>query len=63
MEYYDPQVMFTIPRLAVLSCVLLNPNTVEGYSLLKPYTQQLDSIKSKIKRLDSIGIMNLEREL
>eukprot|EP01134_Creolimax_fragrantissima_P001706 CFRG1706T1 len=63
MEYYDPQVMFTIPRLAVLSCVLLNPNTAEGYSLLKPYTKQLDSIKLKVSRLNSQNMRDLENSL
>lgn len=37
IEGYDPEVMFTIPRLAVLSALLLNPATVEGHSMLAPY--------------------------
>jgi hypothetical protein len=37
IEGYDPEIMFTIPRLAILSALLLNPATVEGHSMLAPY--------------------------
>eukprot|EP00128_Syssomonas_multiformis_P015835 Colp12_sorted_trinity150504_noHs@414 len=36
IDDYEPKVMFTIPRLAVLSGLLLKANSVGGYSMMKP---------------------------
>eukprot|EP00123_Amoebidium_parasiticum_P013921 comp22223_c0_seq1/m.32756 comp22223_c0_seq1/g.32756 ORF comp22223_c0_seq1/g.32756 comp22223_c0_seq1/m.32756 type:complete len:665 (-) comp22223_c0_seq1:619-2613(-) len=63
LEDYDPQVMFAIPRLAILSGLSFNPDTVEGYSMLAPYANQLREIRAKLQRLPKSKVKILEKTL
>eukprot|EP00126_Sphaerothecum_destruens_P009289 Sdes_comp20481_c0_seq1m14812 len=69
IEDYEPSVMFTVPRLAVLSGLLFSIESKSGlpkdHCLAKyiPTFDELPLIKERLKRLDSHEVHMLERKL
>eukprot|EP01135_Chromosphaera_perkinsii_P000759 Nk52_evm47s151 gene=Nk52_evmTU47s151 len=67
IDDYEPSVMFTIPRLAVLSGLLFGVDSEKSHdfclSKFAPSMEEIPVIKSKLSRLNSVDIRDLECRL
>eukprot|EP00127_Corallochytrium_limacisporum_P001648 Clim_evm1s75 gene=Clim_evmTU1s75 len=59
----DPKAFLSVPRLAILSATLLDPKSMEGFSIMKPYVQKLRHIRQQLSLLNEEDLAQLREIL
>eukprot|EP00123_Amoebidium_parasiticum_P021869 comp7524_c0_seq1/m.3189 comp7524_c0_seq1/g.3189 ORF comp7524_c0_seq1/g.3189 comp7524_c0_seq1/m.3189 type:complete len:674 (-) comp7524_c0_seq1:763-2784(-) len=63
IDDYEPQVMFAIPRLAIMTGMLLNAESMLGFTWLKAHDIQLREIQEKLSGMCESDLRQLEHML